>query len=178
MRVSSHDADFAEKTGAPLKKFFKSSGDHRQIDGDIKKITSAKKEYVYVKETKDGKTVIKINGKVQVNLQLLESDKKKFVFNMNGQRFIMNPELSYANHKSRLSSLLNPKQSVLESFLIREAYSVPLNVIVVLYCTITGGTVMAADNMMKEDWTGPEGKARVRELMEREKELSYDEATP
>ncbi len=122
-KFKSSDLHFVQRMESNLKRFFKSPGDHHQIDRDIKKIVNAKKEWVVETESKGDKRVLRIKGVIQLRFRLANIDREKIVFNINGQRFIMNPRLSYINHKNRFLTLLNSRQGFLESLFIREVYA-------------------------------------------------------
>lgn len=115
--------DFVKKTESILKTFFKNSKDHYSIDRDIKKIVNEKKEWVWEKEIKNRRIFIKFDGIVRFEFRFIRVEEEKFIFYFNGQRFVMNHELSYMNHKNRLLNLLNTRQGVLESLLVGKAYA-------------------------------------------------------
>ena len=120
-RFKSNDPDFIRRTGSVLKKFFRKSKDHYQIDGDIKKIVNAKGEWILEMESKNHGMVFRVNGVVRFKFRFLRNEGKRFVFRVNNRSFVMDHGRSYTNHKNRLLNLLNFRQSILESLFIKKA---------------------------------------------------------
>ncbi len=85
-KFKSSDPHFVQRMESNLKRFFKSPGDHHQIDRDIKKIVNAKKEWVVETESKGDKRVLRIKGVIQLRFRLANIDREKIVFNINGQK--------------------------------------------------------------------------------------------
>ena len=111
-----------ESMAPVLKNFFRTAEDHRHIDMDVKNASKTVKKWNWMYDTENNKIAFVSNGKVRFHFQLRDLNKREFVFN--GQKFIMNPLLSYINHKKRLLKIMDTKQGVLESLLIKKSHAV------------------------------------------------------
>lgn len=103
-----------------LKKLFEKPEDQRQIDKDAKAMSkmAAKSKWKY--EIKGKEIAFKVNGRVHFTFKPVDINQGEFLFN--GQKFVLNPRLSYEYHKAQMSKILR-KQAGLEGFFINKAYA-------------------------------------------------------
>ena len=105
-----------------LKMIFRSPEDHRQIDKDAKAIAkmAAKSSWRY--EVKGKKEIaFRADGRVYFTFRPVDINRGKFLFN--GRKFVINPKLSYEQHKARMSKILKNQTAGLEQFFINEAHA-------------------------------------------------------
>ncbi len=154
--------------GLTLKKFFKSPGDQRQIDKDMKVVSKAVKKWMWRYELKGNEIAFRSNGRIQFSFK--PGDMAQGVFSFNGQKFVVNPDLSYASHKDLLSKILNKKQSALEQLFVRKAQAIlPL-------LLIAGAAAMVLVSSNAQAKT-PEARqaADVRKCVKAEDNSTYEE---
>ena len=108
-----------DNMGFALKNFFKTSKDQRQIDKDIRAMAKTMKKWTWRYELKGNEIAFRSNGKIQFVFKPGNMDKREFTFN--GQKFVLNPDLTYASHRDQLLKILNSKQSNLEQLFVRKA---------------------------------------------------------
>ena len=113
----------AKNMGSALKKIFNKSEDQRKINKDVKTALkmSKKHKWVWKYELKGKEIAFKVNGKTQFTFKPVHANHGEFLFN--GQKFVLNPGLSYEDHKKRMSKILSKKQASLEQFFINKAHA-------------------------------------------------------
>ena len=102
---------------------FTKPGDKKKIASDIRKALKLvkKHKWVWKYELKGREIVLKVNGETQFSFKPVDVDQREFLFN--GQKFVLNPSLSYEENKKAMSKILFKKQAGLEQFFINRAYA-------------------------------------------------------
>ena len=110
-----------EGMSSALKEVFWKPGDKKQIDKDAKAISklAAKSKWKY--EVKGQEIAFKVDGKIQFTFKSVDINQGEFLFN--GQKFVINPRLSYKDHKEKMSKILRKHANNLEDFFINRAYA-------------------------------------------------------
>ncbi len=111
-----------------LKRFFKTQKDYREIDRDLALLAKSGITKMNLHFKLRGREVFLKSGKKTVFKfrPLTAGDKiRDFTFNVNGQKFFIDPNRSYSYHKKRMRSLLGiSRQSLFESLVVKEAWAV------------------------------------------------------
>ncbi len=124
-----------------LKKFFKTPEDYREIDKDLALLVKSGITKMNLRfEARGKEIVLKSKKKVMFKFSPLTMGDKveDFAFNVNGQKFFIDPNFSYSYHKRRIGNIFGfSKQSLLEYLVIREVHAaLPLVAVIPVLASI------------------------------------------